>query len=188
MSVVVAVRRGRDLVVAADTQVTFGYRTEYGISKIWQVEGGFIGFSGAVRYGDILRTNWTPPEMDTHKDKAAWIHTTLPESIKTCLSNFKLTPKINEVETNFPMQLLIARDDFIGVVHSDLCVSDYTERGMAAVGSGSDVALASMITLLDLKKSTEFMATRAVSVAEYLDLYCGGGKPLVAKRKLKVSR
>jgi ATP-dependent HslUV protease subunit HslV len=180
MSVIAAVKKGRRLVIAADSQDNFGDLRpppdNHSVSKIRPVGGAWIGCSGWALYDDLL---------GHYLAKQSRIKLTSREEIFSFFLRFwkamrKDYPFVNEQSrdddkspfADLDATFLIASPGGIFLVSSNMSVSAF--KKYYAIGSGGDYALGALHATYDASDDPADMAQKAIAAAKAYDSGCGG--------------
>jgi ATP-dependent protease HslVU (ClpYQ) peptidase subunit len=187
MSIVVAVNKGNRIVMAADTQTSFGDSertpTENSRSaKIYRIGQAIFGTTGWAVYDDIIADMLAhppegvapgPPDLSTQRSVFAFFLDMWKElHDKYQFVNDQAQAKdspFGDLDSSF----LIASPGGIFKVSSDLGVTPF--RQYYAIGSGTEYALGSLFNLYphdDL--DVEQVAVQSVRTAMAFDTGCGG--------------
>ncbi len=179
MSIVVAVQKGRRIVMASDSLSSCGSHKDLPdnavCTKIRRVGNALIGVTGWSLYenilNDLLASGRTP-------------RLTNKESIfKFCLRLWRVLHDkyslVNDQSTDkqtpfgdIDAQLLVANKHGIFSVASNLTVSEF--KKYYAIGSGSDYAFGALHCLYDTERNPGKIAEKAVETGIQFDSYCGG--------------
>ena len=181
MTIAVAVRKGGEIVLAADTQSNFGHnRTPIGnhrTQKILTVGGNHLATSGWGLYanilGDFLARKRTP-KLDSERDvfrffQGFWkaLHEQYTMVNDQCQHEDEPSP-FGDLDASF----LLANGGGIFLVSSDTSVTEFQQY--YAVGSGAEFALGALHALYDGELDAESLARRACEAAMAFNVYCGG--------------
>lgn len=190
MSVIVAVRKGNQIAIAADTQDNFGDlrppQENHEAIKLRELGSAVLGSSGWALYDDIF-THYLGRRRPNLTDRP---------SIFSFFMKFwqdlrKHYPFVNdqpgkENETPFACldaSFLLATSSGIFSISSNMSVSEFKQY--YAIGSGGDYAIGAVHALYDEVKSPLAIAERAVQAAMAYDNSCGGR---VISRTVKCGR
>lgn len=179
MSVAVAVRKGRRIVMAADSLTTFGGHRQISRNavtlKIRRVGSALVSCAGWALYDNILDDFLSarrPPALTTKQSIFRFF-------LKLWADLQDKYPFVNEqcTERDSPFgdldaSFLVANRKGIFKVSSDTSVSEFREY--AAIGSGGDYAYGAMHCLYDGERNPRTIAQRAVEAGIEFDAYCGG--------------
>jgi ATP-dependent HslUV protease, peptidase subunit HslV len=191
MSVIAAVRKGNQIVIAADTQDNFGDlrppADNHQAMKLRAFGGAVVGSSGWALYDDIFAHFLGKRRAPALKDRAA-IFDFFVRFWKVLKRDY---PFVNdqpgkESETpfaNLDASFLVASPGGIFLVSSNMSVSEF--RQYYAIGSGGDYAIGAMHALYETEKNPAMLAEKAVQAAMAYDASCGG---LVMARSVKFGR
>lgn len=183
MSVVLAVKDGDKILMAADSQFSRGGNKGLLLSpnmmKIWRPAGHkdvVMGIAGTFRDQNILSTRDT--WYDTILDKAGEsidFRFVVREIVPEILNELATNGRVNSQEGTLMMEsvVLFAKGDNCFRIDPDGAVYEFSYDGEAsAVGSGSDTAMAAYNVLQDLEgMDIKEKLIRAVSQACQDDLY-----------------
>jgi ATP-dependent HslUV protease, peptidase subunit HslV len=188
MSIAVAVRSGRDIVLAADSKRTFGSSalTESNLSdeKIRQVGKTYLAATGWGIYANIL-DDYLARKPKARLDSKAAIFTFFCDLWKVLHARYSMVnDQCSEPDSPFgdlDATFLVINKSGIFSVGCDMSVTEFREY--YAIGSGAPYSLGALHALYGKDESAEQVATRAVQAACALDIYCGGD---VLVRKIRV--
>lgn len=184
MSIVIAVSKNGQTVMAADTQSNFGSRAmprdNQFSSKIRRVGDALLGRTGWGIYENILDdvlAEGQPPDLAARPE----VFRFFTEVWKTLRQRYSfVTDRSGRKDSPFGDMggsFLIARPGVVFYVSPNLGVSEF--RQYFAIGSGSDYALGALYQLYDGPDDAEQLARRAVETASALNVHCGGGVELI---------
>ncbi len=181
MTIAVAVRKGGEIVIAADTQNNFGHNrapiANHRTQKILTVGGNHLATSGWGLYANILDdflARKRAPKLDTERDVFRFFQTfwkVLHEHYSLvndqCQNEEERSP-FGDLDASF----LLANGGGIFFVSSDTSVTEFQQY--YAVGSGAEFALGALHALYDSDLDAETLARRACAAAMAFNVYCGG--------------
>ena len=181
MTIAIAVRKGGETVIAADTQNNFGHNrapiTNHRTQKILTVGGNHLATSGWGLYANILDDflgRKRLPKLDTERDvfrffQAFWkaLHEHYSLVNDQCQNEEERSP-FGDLDASF----LLANAGGIFYVSSDTSVTAFEQY--YAVGSGAEFALGALHALYDGDFDAETLARRACAAAMAFNVYCGG--------------
>ncbi len=183
MSIVLAVKKNDDLVIATDTQQTFGSNTpcpgNIDESKILRIGPACLGSTGWGIYDNILTDflgTEDAPLLSTTAEvfsffKGLWGALHDKYSFVNDQSDDKDSP-FGDLDSSF----LIAVSNRIYYVSSNMTVTEFLK--FHAIGSGCEYAIGAMFALYDTAASAEDIARKGVESAMIHDVYCGGAVSL----------
>ena len=188
MSIVVAVKKGKEIAVAADTVTSCGsLRVEsdnHRAIKIRKVGSALVGATGWGVYDNILDDFLAAkkrPALTTKQSIfsffiAFWreLHERYPFVNDQCDS--ELRSPFADLDADF----LIANPSGIYQVAADMSVTEFQKY--YAIGSGSGPALGALYALYDSSRDAETLARKAVEAAVAFNVHCGGE---IVVRKIK---
>jgi ATP-dependent HslUV protease subunit HslV len=179
MSVAVVVKKGRRIVMAADSLTTFGGHRQISRNavtmKIRRVGSALVSCAGWGVYENILDD---------------FLSTRRPPALTTKQSIFRFFMKLwGDLKDKYPFvneqcserdspfgdldaAFLVANRKGIFKVSSDTSVSEFREY--AAIGSGGDYAYGALHCIYDTENDARAIARRAVEAGIEFDAYCGG--------------
>ncbi len=178
MSIVLAVKKNDKIVIAADSQTSFGSQmlleNHVGSKIIRTPSGIFIGFAGWGIYNSLLRVHLERNEIIA--DNELQVFEFFIKFWKSLRENFHLindrsssdTSPFAELDSTF---LVVTREN-IFYIADDISVCEFSKY--YAIGSGCEVALGALSILYEREESVEVIATSAVNTAIGLDNGCGG--------------
>lgn len=179
MSVIVAVRKGSQIVIAADSQDNFGDLRpppeNHEALKLRRIGDAVLGSSGWALYDDIFGHYLSRRRVHLRDRRAIFDF-----FVKFWRDLRKHYPFVNdqpgkESDTPFASldaSFLVASPGGIFLVSSNMSVSEFKQH--YAIGSGSDYAIGAVHALYDEVKNPEVIAERAVRAAMAYDNSCGG--------------
>ena len=181
MTIAVAVRKGGEIVLAADTQNNFGHNrapiANHRTQKIITVGANHLATSGWGLYANILTdflARRRVPKLDTERDvfrffQAFWkaLHEQYSLVNDQCQNEEDRSP-FGDLDASF----LLVNPGGIFFVSSDTSVTEFQQY--YAVGSGAEFALGALHALYDTKADAEVLARRACAAAMAFNVYCGG--------------
>jgi len=181
MSVVVAVRKDGQTVMASDSMSVFGHHCEdhtniASTDKILTVGSSLLGITGWGLYGNIfnhyLSSRRTAPRLSGEREifdffLKFWRELREKYSLVNEQANTDKEP-FADLDANF----LVANRKGIFHVSSNLSVCGI--RRFYAIGSGCEYATGAMFALYETKQSAEAVARKAVEAAIRFDTDCGG--------------
>ena len=185
MSVVVAVRKGNTIALAADTQTSFGdVRVPVDnlrAQKIARIGSAWIGKTGWGIYdniiSDFLRTRRRPALADERGIYAFFLQLWRELHDKYGFINDQCREKDSPFGDLDAAFLVVNRRGIFHVA-SDMSVTRFAKY--YAIGAGNDFALGAMHALYDDRRyDAAALARRAVDTAAAFKLYCGGDTDLV---------
>lgn len=180
MSVSVAIRKGRSISIAADTQENFGdrkvLRSDHSTSKIVKVGSSFIGQSGWGLYENILAdylAKSATPRLRSESEifsffNRLWKRMRREYSFVNDQSSEGDKSPFADLDATF----LVVNPNGIFHVTSQMSVARFTR--FDAIGSGSEYALGAAHALYEGALSAPEIARRACAAAVHFDLSCGG--------------
>jgi len=181
MSIVVAVAKGGETVLASDSMSVFGSHREDETNiinnrKIISVGDSYLGYTGWGLYGNILHHYLkglkTPPRL---ADDVS-IFSFFLKFMKDLRDRYNLVnDQANSEKDPFAdldSSFVIANRNGIFGVSSNLSVCHY--RTFHAIGSGCDYAFGAMHATYGSRFSAEEIARTAVEAAIHFDADCGG--------------
>lgn len=197
MSVAVAVRKGNEVVLAADSQTNFGHarvsQVNHRADKIREVGPSLMAATGWGLYDnildDILAKN--TPRLTNRQSIFAFflklwkaLHEKYPY-VCDQVGEDGDSP-FGDLDASF----LIVNGNGIFYVAGDLSVTEFKEY--YAIGAGSDFSMGALHALYGTECDAAESARRAVAAAIEFSLYCGGEiqvcrKRLSAGRKARAS-
>lgn len=179
MSILVAAKKGRNTVLAADTLTTFGSHKHpilnYSVDKIRRVGTALMGATGWQLYRDILDDylgSKRPPPLTSEKT----IFKFFVKLWGALRERYNLVnDQCHDRDTPFgdlDAEFLIANRKGIYMVSGDLSIARF-ER-YAAIGSGADYALGALYQLYDREQDPATIARKAIETAIQFNVHCGG--------------
>ncbi len=181
MSIVAAVRKQNEIVIAADTQTNFGHLKikveNHRAIKIRRIGSAWVASTGWSIYEDILEHYITPqktPRLSTRRD----IFTFFMRFWKDLHGKYSfVNDQCHEVDDRTPFaeldaEFLIVNKKGIFHVAGNMSITEFQQY--FAIGSGSDYALGALHALYEEPIPATEMARRAVAAAMYFDNACGG--------------
>ena len=193
MSVAVAVRKGKDLVLASDTQTNFGsfkVKSEnHRADKIRRVGSALLATTGWGLYENILDdllSARAAPRLNSKQQifsffLALWkaLHQRYP--FVNDQSEGDHESPFGDMDASF----LVVNSSGIFYVARDLSVTEFDEY--YAIGSGSDFSLGALHALYETDSDAATLARKAVEAAIAFSLHCGG-EVRIEKKIVRPSR
>lgn len=181
MTIAVAVRKGREIVLAADTQNNFGAARatpdNHRSHKIMSVGDALIATSGWGLYANILddyvARSRRPPALGNEREVFRFFQQfwhALKEQYS--LVNDQCHKDDDSPFGDLDASFLVANAQGIFFVSSDTSVTPFGKYH--AVGSGTDYALGALYVLYDTTDDAETLARRGCEAAMAFNIYCGG--------------
>ncbi|MCL5269865.1 MAG: hypothetical protein M1457_04760 [bacterium] len=188
MSVAVAVKKGGEIVLAADTQTNFGsFKVKpdnHRAAKIRRVGPVYVAATGWGKYDDILENYLAgrrPPDLTTRPAifsffMKLWkdLHEKYSFVKDQCAENDD--SPFGDLDASF----LIASPRGIYEVAGDMSVTAFEHY--FAIGSGGEFAMGALFALYDTDLPAEALARRAVEAAIAFNVHCGGEIDVVRLR------
>ena len=180
MSVAVAVRKGRTIAVAADTQENFGdrrvLRGDHSSSKIMKVGVSYIAQTGWGLYENILGDYFAKAGTPRFRNERE-IFVFFNRFWKRMRKDYSFVNDQPMEDDKSPFadldaSFLIVNPGGIFHVTGQMSVTRFTR--FDAIGSGAPYALGALQTLYDQTQSAEEIARRACAAAVHFDISCGG--------------
>jgi ATP-dependent protease HslVU (ClpYQ) peptidase subunit len=180
MSVIVAIRKGNQVAMAADTLTSFGDsehmpQDNARTAKVGRIGDSLIGGAGWAVYDDILNDFLaTRPTPDLSSSRNIF---TFFLDFWRALHDHYTFVNDQAATTNTPFgdldsTFLIANAGGIFTVASDLGVTPLNQY--YAIGSGGEYAIGVLYTLYNRTDDITSIATDAVNAAIAMNLQCGG--------------
>ena len=179
MSVIVAVRKASQIVIAADSQDNFGDlrppAENHDALKLRVVGDAVLGSSGWALYDDIF-AHYLARRRVKLSDRRS-IFDFFVKFWKDLRKNYSFVNDQpgKESETpfaNLDASFLVASPGGIFLVSSNMSVSEF--RQYYAIGSGGDYAIGAVHALYEDVKNPAVIAEKAVKAAMAYDNSCGG--------------
>ena len=194
MSVIAAVRKGRRIVIAADSQDNFGDLRpppdNHAALKLRAIGDAWLGCSGWAVYDDLLchYLQKRSTRMALHSRES--IFEFFLRFWRAIRAEYPFVNEQSRSEDKTPFAdldatFLIASPGGIFLVSSNMSVSSFTKY--YAIGSGGDYALGALHALYDERANPLDLAERAVAAAKAYDSCCGGNT-VAREIKLKPAR
>jgi ATP-dependent protease HslVU (ClpYQ) peptidase subunit len=180
MSVIVAVRKASQIVIAADTQDNFGDlrppAENHQALKLRGIGNAVVGSSGWALYDDIF-THYLNKNRRVNLEDRAGIFDFFVRFWKDIRKNYTFVNDQPGKESEGPFAsldatFLVANPAGIFLVSSNMSVSEF--RQYYAIGSGGDYAIGAVHALYQEVQDPMVLATRAVRAAIAYDSSCGG--------------
>jgi ATP-dependent HslUV protease, peptidase subunit HslV len=181
MTIAVAVRKGREIVVAADTQNNFGSARatpdNHLSHKIMPVGDALVATSGWGLYANILddfvARGRRAPALGTEREVFRFFQ----QFWRALKDQYSLVNEQCHDDDHSPFgdldaSFLVVNPAGIFFVSSDTSVTPFEKYH--AVGSGTDYALGALHALYDDHDDATFLARRACEAAIAFNIYCGG--------------
>lgn len=179
MSIAVAVRKQGRIVVAADSQASFGDRrvapSNHRSSKILRIGSAYIAQTGWGLYENILLDYLAKgaPRLRTKKEVFTFF-VRLWKQLHQRYSFVNDQPGSADKSpfADLDASFLVVNRSAIFSIASDMSVTEFKQY--YAIGSGSSYALGALHVLYDGNLSAEEIAKRACTAAVAFDTFCGG--------------
>ncbi len=182
MSIIVAVEKASELVMAADTQENFGEHAVPSMlrkaEKFRPVGDALVGCAGWAVYDNLL-DDYLPRQKKVNLGSSKAIFSFFLDFWQALREDYSLVnpqPAVDEEEgTPFgelDSDFLIVHQSGLYHVSSQLAVVRFDR--FAAIGSGSDYAAGALYALYDSELDAETLARRAVETAMAFRPDCGG--------------
>ena len=179
MTIILAVNKNDETVIASDSRVSFGNEIIPGdnlpVEKIIKFGDSYIGSSGWGVYDNIL-ADFIRSKRDTNLDDAQSIFSFFMDLWKDLHKQYSLVnDQSSGKESPFgdlDAKFLIVNWNGIFLVSSNMSVRKFNKY--YAIGSGSSYSLGALDLLYDQKFDAESIARRAVATAITFDNTCGG--------------
>ncbi|MFQ5652721.1 MAG: hypothetical protein ACE5IY_22540 [bacterium] len=179
MSIVVAIKKNLQIVLASDSQTNFGAQvvTTDNLStvKIRAVGDSFLASTGWSLYDNILDDFLAGKETIRLPDKHA-IFSFFMKLWKEMRENYSLVnEQCSDDDSPFgdlDASFLLANANGIFHVSSDMSVTEF--KKYYAIGSGAEYGLGALFTLYESDLEAEAIACKAIDAARAFNLYCGG--------------
>lgn len=180
MSIAVAVKKGNDVVIAADTQDSFGANKvpfdNYSSRKIVTIGSSYVATSGWGLYEDILE-HYLATEEEVALETKPQIFAFFMQFWKELHERYNFVKDQNNEEDDSPFgdldsTFLIANPNGIFYVSSNMSVTKFEKY--FAIGSGANFSLGTMFAMYDLNFTAEEIARKSVESAMAFNIYCGG--------------
>ena len=158
---ILAVRKGGQTVIAGDGQVSMGQTVvKASARKVRRLAGGRViaGFAGATADAFTLIER-LEAKLEQYPEQLARACVDLAKDWRT-----------DRVLRRLEAMLLVADKDFVFTVTGAGDVLE-PERGVAAIGSGGNFALAAARALIDTDASAEEIARKAMGIAAEICVY-----------------
>jgi ATP-dependent HslUV protease subunit HslV len=180
MSIVVAARKGREIVLAADGQTSFGSQRvasdNHRAAKILRLGGALVATTGWSLYANILddlAAGGKVPALGSQRAIFAFFQ----KFWKLLHDRYPFVKDQAEKDDDSPFgdmgaTFLVAGAGGLFHVACDTSVTRFEK--FYAIGSGADYALGALHVLYDEIDDADALARRAVAAAIQFDLYCGG--------------
>lgn len=188
MSVAVAVRNGRTIALASDTQESLGdrrvLRPDHGASKILRIGSSYVGQTGWGLYenilGDYLAKVGTP-RLRSESEVFAFFNRFWKRMRRDY--SFVNDQSVGEDKTPFAdLDASFLVVNAYGIFHVTSQMSVLRFHRFDAIGSGGCYALGALHALRDAPLRAEELARRACEAAVHFDVSCGGELDVVTVR------
>jgi ATP-dependent HslUV protease subunit HslV len=179
MSIVVAVKKGKDLVVASDSLTTFGSSKpspgNMTVSKVRRVGSALVGSTSWALYDNLL-TDYLGKKKSVRLSERQDIFRFFVDFWHALHKRYSLVnDQCDEKDSpfgNLDASFLVVTRKSIFHVSSDMSVVEFLK--FDAIGSGADFAVGAMHVLYEQKLSAGEIARHAVEAAIAHNIYCGG--------------
>lgn len=183
MSLVIAIKDGKRIVLGSDKQTSTAFNKEHSCTKVWNVpdlDGAIMGGVGMARASQIIQFS---PVIDknllaTEGPTLDFMVSSLGPSIMATLeaNGIVCDPKEGETCKMLPNSFIFAYKDKAWMIWNDLSVIEIDDY--LAIGSGSDVAKGVLFATRD-KNPFERIIT-AIDAAADMTLFVDDGVDLLA--------
>ncbi len=180
MTVVLAVKKGKEIVLAADTQDNFGSNKvpvkNHRITKIREIGGAYLATAGWGLYDNIFDDLLAGKKRVALKDKKA-IFSFFLAFWKALHRDYSFVNDQSDKEDDSPFgdlssTFLVVNRKGIFYISSDMSVSHFDHY--FALGSGADFSMGALHALYDQDLDAETLARKGVAAAIAFNVYCGG--------------
>lgn len=188
MSIVVAVKKGGKVVIAADTMHSTGSRREHPDnivqrSKLRPVGRSVIGGVGWSVYDNILDHYLATRKQRPALTNERAIFDFFLKFWKSLRDKYQMVNDQPDREDRSPFcdldsEFIVANARAVYHVSSDLSVMQFEKY--LAVGSGDRYAYGALHALYDTRQSAEWLARKAADAAVHFDQSCGGELEVVS--------
>ncbi len=179
MTVAVAVKKNKDIVLAAETQFNYGSATyssaNHKAHKIIKMGNAYVACTGWSLYENIFEDYLSGKKkvsLNSKKD----IFKFFIKFWKDLKKNYSyVEDQADDDESPFAhldASFLIVNKKGIFHVSPNMSITQFEKY--YAVGSGADYSLGALFTLYDQKQTAKNIAKQAVEAAIAYDIYCGG--------------
>ncbi len=161
MTTIVSVRKGNQVVVAGDGQVSLGQTViKHGAKKVRRLAGGTViaGFAGATADAFTLSER-LEAKLEQYPGQ-------LMRACVELAKDWRTDRYLRRLEA---MMVVVDKSDTLILTGTGDVLSP--EDGVAAIGSGGNFALAAARALLDSDKSADEVARRAMKIAADICVY-----------------
>jgi len=180
MSIAVAVRKGSEIVVAADTQENFGdrkiLRAAHVASKILRVGSTYVAMTGWGLYDNILRdylARMKRPRLGSEREVFSFFVAFWRQLHKRySFVNDQVEEQEPSPFADLDASFLVVNRRGIFHVSSNMSVMEFKQY--YAIGSGAPYALGALQALYSQRLDAEAIARAACAAATSFDVYCGG--------------
>jgi ATP-dependent HslUV protease subunit HslV len=179
MSIVVAVKKGKDIVVAADGLTVFGSVKpapgNVAVSKIRRVGRALVASTGWCLYENIMNDYLAGRKSVRLEDEGDVFRFFMGFWRALRKKYSYVNDQCEEKDSPFAdldSQFLVATRKRILYVPTDMSVTEF--RKFHAIGSGADFAVGAMHVLYDQARTAREIASRSVEAAIAHSIYCGG--------------
>lgn len=179
MSIAVAVRTAKEIVIASDTKRTFGSgavpESNLVDVKIREAGGAYLAATGWGLYANIL-DDYLAARRRVRLTDARSIFTFFRQFWKDLHERYSFVNDQRDGDESpfgdLDASFLVVNARGIFSVACDMSVTEFKEY--YAIGSGAPYALGVLHTLYRPNVDPDAVARRAVTTASALDIYCGG--------------
>ncbi len=185
MSIVVAVQKGKNIVMAADTLTSRGNERmpeqNTSLVKFVRAGGSLLGGAGWTIYDNILRDYLKRTKVGRLQDEVA-IYTFFVRFWEALKDRYTLVndqgPEKDRAFADLEAEFLVANRSGLYEVAPDMGVTRC--KRYVAIGSGAPYALGALQALYDRIDDPGELASEAVRTAMLFDVHCGGTVSLAA--------
>ncbi len=158
---IVSVRKGSQVVVAGDGQVSLGNTViKHGAKKVRRLAGGSViaGFAGATADAFTL--------FERLEAKLEQYPNQLMRSCVELAKDWRTDRYLRRLEA---MMIVVDTDETLVLTGTGDVLSP--DEGVTAIGSGGNYALSAALALMDSEKSAEDIARKAMQIAAKICVY-----------------
>ncbi len=184
MSVIVAIKKDQQVILAADSQHTFGSSKpgegNMQESKIRKLREAYLAGTSWALYDNIL-DDFLAQKGEVMLQTKQQVFAFFKELWKALHDQYSfVNDQCDDKETPFgdlDASFMVVTREHIFYISSDMCVTEFNKYH--AIGSGSDFSIGAMHVLYDQNLDAAAIAQQAVQAAISHNIYCGGPVDMV---------
>jgi ATP-dependent protease HslVU (ClpYQ) peptidase subunit len=170
MTIIIAAKAGRDVIMGADSQITCdNLQRKSKMSKIFKNGNFLLGVSGHPKCQQLLKYYWPPPEFEECDSEETYLYKEIPKSIRDLFKKEGYSEINNNTEEFFDT-IIFGYNSRIFSIESNYQVMEFTDSYIC-IGSGRDFAYGSLYSTWNSKLATDSIKEALKAAANYC-IYC----------------